>query len=435
MQRFGLIGRLVAILLVTLVVEFGVSTYLYERATEFSVRDDEARRLAEHLVISRRIVTEASPAERQAMSRELTTDRYLVRWSDAAPTIPATGAEPDRMRAQILAWEPSLDRTGLRVALLSPGGASVIAGALRLEDSSWLYFRTLDPVRRVGFAYERVLATLLPALVLMVLGGILIRQTLQPVRALTRAVERFGPSLDKSLPHVEEAGTGDVRRLISAFNAMQARIGRLIDERMVALAAVSHDLRTPMARLRLRADAIGDDGLRSEVEADLAGMEAMVTSLLAYLGGEGDPETPRLIDVAVLCASVIDDASDHGFPAVYQGPPHVERMLRPSSFRRAIVNLVENATHYGGSVTLRLRHADGETRIEIDDEGPGIPEESLAAVLEPFVRLDRARQRDTAGFGLGLSIVVKAVSDDGGQFTLANRAEGGLRATIVLPAA
>jgi signal transduction histidine kinase len=429
----GLIGRIVAILLLTIVIEFGVSVLLYERASQFSVRDDEARRLAEHLVIARRIVEERPVEQRAGMATELTTERYAVQWRATAPELPASGTELREMEQQILAWEPTLAPTGLHLTLIGQGRRSVVSGALQLEDESWLYFRTLEPLRAFDLAIGRILLALIPAIALMVVGGLLIRRTLRPMRQLADAVDRFGPGGGSTLPIVEEAGPSEVRRLVVAFNGLQARIHRLIDERTRALAAVGHDLRTPLARLRLRTDAIHDRDVRDTVQNDLAEMEAMVTSLMAFLGGESEPERPVLVDIAVLCASIVDDAADHGHDATYVGPDHFERAVRRSNFRRAVVNLVENALHYGGSVTLALTVEEGATVIRVEDDGPGIPDESLADVLEPFVRLDTARKRDTVGFGLGLSIVLRAVEAEGGRLELRNREAGGLCAAIVLP--
>lgn len=438
MRRFrflprGIIARLVAILLATLMIEFTVSTIIYEQASEFSVRDDEARRLAEHLVIARRLVAEQPIQRRGAMASELTTDRYFVRWSARQPALPEHGDNQVRMRRQIVAWEPALGKAGVRVQTLPRSGSTIAVGILRLPEGDWLFFRTIEPLQTTSATYGRILSGVLTMLALVLLGGLFIRHTLQPVRALTDAVERFGPGLDQSLPVVTASGTGDVQRLVEAFNAMQARIRRLIEERTRALAAVSHDLRTPLARLRLRVEAVEDSTLRGEVEEDLKGMEAMVTSLLTFLGGDGSPEAPRLIDLAVLCASIVDDASDHGHVIVYDGPAHLDVTLRPIAIRRAIVNLVDNAIRYGSSACLRLTTDADTASVIVEDDGPGIPEEAMMLVREPFVRLDQARRRDTSGFGLGLSIVDRAISDEGGSFALANRVEGGLRATVSLP--
>jgi len=427
----GLIGQIVAILLLTLVIEFGASTLLYERASQFSVRDDEANRLAEHLVISRRLLAERQPAARAAMAADLTTDRYALRWTAEPPPRLAVAPPLDAIRAQVIEWEPSLGRTDLRLSVISPGRGSVIVGSLRLPDRTWLLFQTLGPVGNLNLAFERILLALVPAVALMVLGGVLVRRTLQPLRLLTVAADRVGRS-EQALA-VPEVGPGEVVRVVSAFNRMQARIHRLIADRTQALAAVGHDLRTPLARLRLRVEAVEDAGARDAIGADIAEMEAMVGSLLAYLGGDSDPEAPARIDVAVLCATLADDAEDRGRIAEYRGPDHCETLVRPLGLKRALVNLVDNALHHGNRLWITLAHGDGEVAIRIEDDGPGIPEDQLAQVLEPFVRLDTARSRDTVGFGLGLPIVQRAVETEGGRLLLANRPEGGLAATVTLP--
>lgn len=431
---FGLLGRVVAILLLTVLVEFGVSTLLYERATEFSVRDDEARRLAEHLVISRHLIEDRKPVERRMMAAKLTTDRYVVRWSPL-PLPSPRAPELATMRAQVTAWEPSLAATGLRLRLISPGRSSVVAGELALTDGSRLAFMTREPVTRFDLAINRVLLALVPAIGLMALGGILIRRTLLPLRRLSEAADTVGAGGRTSAPPVPEDGPGEVRRVVAAFNRMQARIARLISDRTQALAAVGHDLRTPLARLKLRTEAIEDAEARAAVEADIAEMDGMVASLLAFLGGDSDPERAVRVDLAVLCATIVDDAVDRGREADYVGPDHCERVLRPIGMKRAIGNLVENALQYGETVTVTLLVEGAGVTIRVEDDGPGIPEDQMASVVQPFVRLDPARHRDTKGFGLGLSIVARAAAAEGGRLALSNRPEGGLRGEIVLPPA
>jgi signal transduction histidine kinase len=427
----GLIGQIVAILLLTMMIEFGVSTLLYERASQFSVRDDEANRIAEHLVISRRLIAERPRAERAAMARELTTDRYVLRWDQTVPPRPRIAPDLDEMRQQIVSWEPALARTDLRVRLTSPGRHQAVTGELRLDDGSWLHFRTVAPLANLNLAIERVLLALIPAVALMVIGGALVRRTLQPLRELAAAADRVGRG---GAEHVREEGPGEVVRVVSAFNRMQARIHRLIRDRTEALAAVGHDLRTPLARLRLRAEAVTDTSARDAIGNDIAEMEAMIGSLLAYLGGDSDPEPVVRTDVAVMCATLADDAQDRGREAEYRGPGHCELRVRPTGLKRALTNLVDNALHHADRVWITLDSGNGEVVIRVEDNGPGVPEDELPHILEPFVRLDQARGRDTVGFGLGLPIVVRAVEAEGGRLTLENRAEGGLRATVVLPA-
>ncbi|MCP3735798.1 ATP-binding protein [Sphingomonas sp. RP10(2022)] len=426
----GLIGQIVAILLLTMVIEFGASTLLYERASQFSVRDDEARRLAEHLVIARRLIAEQPPARRGDMAADLTTERYALHWQQDLPPPPPITPALDGMRHQVVDWEPSLAVTDLRLKLTSPGRSSVVTGGLRLPDRSWLYFRTLEPLHNLNLAAERIFLALVPALALMVIGGLLIRRALRPMRQLADAADTFGDTEHDPIP---ETGPREVRHVVVAFNRMAARIQRLIADRTQALAAVGHDLRTPLARLRLRAEGVGDTPMREAIQRDIGEMEAMVTSLLAFLGGDSDPETPVLIDLAVLCATLIDDVEDRGLPGVYEGPAHCEVTARPTALKRALANLIENALHYAGNVTLRLESIDDGVTLTVEDDGTGIPEDQLRRVLEPFVRLDTARPRDTVGFGLGLPIVARIVETEGGTLTLSNRPESGLRAAITLP--
>lgn len=426
----GLLGQVVAILLLTLAIEFGTSTLLYERASRFAVRDDEAHRLAEHLVIVRRLMEERPPAVRGAMAGELTTERYLIQWNPAPPPSPRIAPELDAMWRQVTEWEPTLARTEHRLSLISPGRTSVVSGGFRLVDGSWVWFRTREPVAEINLAFERVALAMVPAIALMLLGGILLRQTLMPLRRLAVAAEQVGHG---EVVPVEPDGPGEVRRVIAAFNAMQDRIQALIAGRTQALAAVGHDLRTPLARLHLRTEALPEDETRAAIVGDVAEMEAMITSLLAFLGG-AEPEAPAAVDVAVLCATLADDGQDRGRHVTYVGPDHCEWRLRRLSFKRALSNLVENALHYGEVVTITLDAADPVMlAIRVEDDGPGIPDAELEAVLEPFVRLDTARARDTVGFGLGLSIVQAAIVAEGGALRLSNRAQGGLCAAITLP--
>nr|WP_155006604.1 ATP-binding protein [Sphingomonas hengshuiensis] len=413
-----------------MVMEFGVSTLLYERASHFSLQDDEARRLAEHLVISRKLVAERPPIERPEMAHELTTNRYQVRWAPQLLPPPRLAPSLDRMYQQIIGWEPELANADLRLNLASPGRDAVTTGGLRLSDGSWLHFSTQESIHQPNLVIERVLLAMIPAAALMLIGGLAVRRTLLPLRRLAQATDSVGSGSEEEVP---EGGPSEVRRVISAFNRMRARIHRLIADRTQALAAVGHDLRTPLARLRLRADGIDDDGLRGAIEGDLAEMEAMVSSLLAYLGGEAESEKPVVIDLAVLCATLCDDIHDRGHDGSYRGPSHFELAVRPSSIKRALVNLVENALHHGDTVMLSLARVDDTVRIRVEDDGPGIPEDQLAKVLEPFVRLDTARARDTIGLGLGLAIVTRSVAEHDGILTLSNRAEGGLCAEICLP--
>ncbi|TGX56255.1 HAMP domain-containing protein [Sphingomonas gei] len=427
----GLIGRIFAILLLAILIEFGASTFFYERASQLSVRDDEARRLAEHLVIARKLLAEHPAIERPALAADLTTTRYKITWSKELPSAMRVTPSLDRIHRQVIAWEPSLRPANLRLRLVGPARDAVIVGSTTLPDGSWMKFATREPVHDLSFSPERILLALAPAVAIILIGGVLVRQTLLPLRRLALATERVGAGTTQE---VAEGGPREVRRVIHAFNRMQARIHLLLTDRTQALAAVGHDLRTPLARLRLRADAIDDAEMRDEMETDIVEMQTMIDSLLTYLAGEGNGEPRQIADLAVICSTIADAARDLGHHVDYAGPDHCERQLHPIAIKRALSNLVENGLHYGDRVRLTLEDRGGTTIVRVEDDGPGIPEESIEQALQPFVRLDSARARDTVGFGLGLSIVSRAVEAEGGTLRLTNRAEGGLRAEIHLPA-
>ncbi len=431
-HSLGLIGQIVAILLLALGTQFGISTLLYERASQFSVQEDEAHRLAEHLVIGRRLIAEASPARRAAMAAELTTDRYAIAWQARGVILPATPAPLFETQQQIIGWEPALADSDLRLGLINAGRRAALTGDLALRDGSRLRFKTRQPLTDRDLVRDRILITFVPVVMLMLLGGLMIRRTLLPLKQLARAAERFDGAESVTLP---EAGPAEVRGVTQAFNTMQARIRRLISERTEALAAVGHDLRTPLARLKLRADSVVDADVRDAIALDVKEMTAMIASLLAFLGGDDDPDEPEPVDVAVLISTIVDAASDNGHAIEFSGLAHLEMVVRPVALKRAIGNLVDNAAKYAEHVSVSLAVRETEAVILVEDDGPGIAEAMLAKVVEPFVRLDDARRRDTLGLGLGLSIVQRSVAQLGGRFRLSNRPTGGLRAEVVLPGA
>jgi signal transduction histidine kinase len=428
----GLIGRIFAILLLAILIEFGASTFFYERASQLSVRDDEARRLAEHLVIARKLLAEGDPEQRPALAADLTTSRYKISWARELPPKLRVTPSLDRIHNQVITWEPSLNSASLSLRLVGKARDAVIVGSTTLPDGSWMKFATREPVHDLSFSPERILLALAPAVAIILIGGVLVRQTLLPLRRLALATERVGAGATEAVP---EGGPREVRRVIHAFNRMQARIHRLLTDRTQALAAVGHDLRTPLARLRLRADAIDDPEMRDEMETDIVEMQTMIDSLLAFLAGEANGEPPQAVDLAVICSTIVNGARDQGHEVRYEGPDHLERILHPIAIKRALGNLVENGLHYGDRVWLTLEEQSEGVVIRVEDNGPGIPDEAIEQALQPFVRLDTARARDTVGFGLGLSIVSRAVEAEGGTLHLSNRREGGLRAEIRLTAA
>ncbi len=234
-------------------------------------------------------------------------------------------------------------------------------------------------------------------------------------------------------PPLEETGPLEVERAAHAFNRMQEQVQRMIRDRTQMLGAISHDLRTPLTRLRLRAELIEDEEQQRKTIADLEEMQAMIAAALGFARDEAAVEQAAPLDLAALLQTICDEAADAGADVIYDGPEHARCIGRPTTLKRALANLVENAVRYGDRARVTLAIEPTRLRISVDDDGPGMPAAELERVFQPFYRLETSRSRATGGVGLGLALVRAAVDAHGGQVELANRPGGGLRATVLLP--
>jgi signal transduction histidine kinase len=274
---------------------------------------------------------------------------------------------------------------------------------------------------------------LLPTLLLGGFAWLMFSATIRSLRMLVMALRHIEVPAPHGLP---ERGPDEVRQLIRAFNQMQRRIQRAQAERTQSMLAIGHDLRTPLSRLRLRLDnAPLDKDARAELEQDISEMLHLLESLQAYVDTAGTRIAPQRIDIAIMAATLVDSAQDQGRDAEYIGPQSLEIMARMVSIRRALANLIDNALHYGGAVRVFVADLAGTIEIRVEDDGPGIPDDRMEDVFQPFFRLDTARARNTPGMGLGLPIVHEAIRLEGGTLSLRNRREGGLTAVIQLPKA
>lgn len=270
----------------------------------------------------------------------------------------------------------------------------------------------------------------------IVVSLIAVRWISSPLRKLADAATAFAHDLDAA--PLEASGPLEVRQAAEAFNFMQTRLRQLVVERGRALAAVSHDLRTPLTRMRLRAELVDDPVLQQKLNADIDTMQTMINSVLAYLRGLEDAEPAQAINMEALLHSIVEDESSLGRAVALEAGDSGGTVPAPfvgklSVLRRAIGNLVDNAVAHGQSVTVGLQDTPEQLQIVVADDGPGIPPGDLQRVTEPFVRLDASRRLDTGGVGLGLAIVRDVAAYHGGRLVLENRAEGGLRATLALP--
>lgn len=428
-KRFGLPERLLAILLLVAGVDFAANILLFDRASQFALREDDAARVAEHLVIASRILEETGTVDRERVARNLSTNRFALEWQANGPR-PMGSAALAGMREQILKDATELDKADLQLQLKPTGGPGNITGSVLLPDRSVLKFQTYES-GAWALTAERLVTLLLPSLILVVLAWALFRATLAPLRTLVRASRMVGAT---SPEPIAVQGSGEVRELISAFNQMQQRIHQSMTDRTQSMLAIGHDLRTPLARMQLRLERAGlDSETVNEMTTDLSEMRHMLESLQAFVESGGSRLRAERIDVAVMTQTLVDTAADDGRDAVFEGLESLEIMARPVSLRRALSNLIENALHYAGNVCVTVRRDGDMAEIRFEDNGPGIPAERMEDVLQPFVRLDTARGRDTPGMGLGLPIVSRAIALENGVLHLRNREQGGLCVIVRLP--
>jgi signal transduction histidine kinase len=253
-----------------------------------------------------------------------------------------------------------------------------------------------------------------------------------PLSAFAKAAENF--SVNGGTAPLPERGPEEIRSVAKALNRMRERITTLIDDRTKMLAAISHDLRTPITRMRLRAEFIEDEAHRLRMMGDLDQMRSMLESVLSFLRNDRRLEAMTLTDIASALQLVADQFADIGHKVSYEGPEHAMATVRPDDLTRSITNLAENSVRYGALVTIRLSTSTDTATIEVEDDGPGISDARKEVMLEPFVRGDDARNMDeTAGFGLGLSIARAIVLAHGGRLSLHDRQPHGLIVRIELP--
>lgn len=303
-----------------------------------------------------------------------------------------------------------------------------------LPDGRWLNAENLVPPEPPSWTLSPLLALMLSALAIALITMLVVRRVTRPLRRLAEATEAFGRG--ESRPPLAETGPEEVRRTTQAFNRMQQRIRAFLEDRMRMLAAISHDLRTPLTALRLRAEMVDDAETREKMLGTLKELEQITEATLAFAREESSQEETRTVDLAALVESIASDYADLGQPVAYSGPERFPLACRPTSLRRALRNLVDNALAYGGNARLILdtgRHGARGLLILIEDDGPGIPEDQQERIFEPFVRLEKSRSRETGGIGLGMAIARTIVRSHGGDVRVENRAEGGLRVEIALP--
>ena len=344
-----------------------------------------------------------------------------------------TGTPPDA-RLSKMVGKSIADGIGTEYALTVnavPGDKERMQVHLKLTDGTPLTI-DLRPMSGVPMSPWLPLVLVLQLIVLAACCWLAVRLATRPLHALAAAADTLGPDLKAA--RLPEDGPSEVARAAKAFNAMQDRIATYMTERMQILAAISHDLQTPITRMRLRVDVMDEGPQHARLQQDLQEMETLVKEGVAYARTlHGAAEAPIRIDPDALLDSLVCDYVDAGNEVSLHGAVGAALVTRPQALKRILGNLVDNALKFGGAAELEVSaQADGAVSIAVLDRGPGIPAESLDAVFEPFVRLETSRNRNTGGTGLGLAIARQLTLAMDAKLSLHNRTGGGLEARLTL---
>jgi len=460
----SLFSRLVLVLMAGLLVAQLLSLAIHAHERGRILAQATGMQSAQRIADIVNVLEPLAPAERRRLATVLSAPPLLIRF-EARPAAALDDAE-SRTRAAFFEsvlrrylgegrplsvivtaappWPPAAgmhrpERRGMHGGWMGavPGvpagthaGMSFVA-TVGLRDDTTLVFDTTPPQETLNWPY-RVLGSLaILVLGVIALSLLAVRWITRPLDTLADAAEKLGTNIHR--PALDERGPREVARAARAFNTMQAKLIGYLGERTRILAAMSHDLKTPITRLRLRAELLQDGELKSKFESDLAEMEAMVSRTLDFMRGVDSEEPIRPVDVDALVQSLQRDLEETGHAVTVEGCARAPYAGRPQALKRCLANLLDNAVKYGGAAHLTVEDGEERLQVRVSDRGPGIPAAALERVFAPFYRLEESRSRDTGGTGLGLSIARSIAESHGGTLILSNRAGGGLEALLDLP--
>lgn len=443
-----LFGRITLVLAGGFLAVQGLTTAIHISDRETLVYRIGAGQAATRIGDALRAIEAASPADRGRIMRALSDERLKLALGDLAHGGDPFIEDEELGRAARDALAQALE-PDMRFALL---GARLV----RLETESWFEreFRqrpgvsmraavwlgdgvaitaeSMVPPRRTQWAMRLLRNLAIVDGVMILLCFVAVRLVTRPLSALARAAEDLGRDIER--PPLPETGAVELARASRALNAMQDRLRRYVDTRLQVLGAMSHDLKTPITRMRLRAEMLDDADARMRFVRDLESMQQMVDSTLDYMRGLSDGgEETGAIDLNALVASLKDDAREAGHIVTVEGTLRQPVQGRAQALRRCLQNLIDNALIYGQRADISLRDDGRSVGIAIVDRGPGIPQAEMEKVFDPFYRVEGSRNRNTGGSGLGLAIARNIAQAHGGSVTLRNRTQGGLEVLLVLP--
>jgi signal transduction histidine kinase len=450
-----LVGQVILILLSGLLVSHLAASWIYTTDREQAVRAIGGYVATQRIANLARLIDEAPEGWRDRIVAAANDPTLRVSLSLQPPAIDTEESAPADLavRGYLTEQLPDSLATHLQVAVAAASGHPLagfrhpmprmgpwmhgaarwrrLQAVVQLSDGQWLSFVAALPASGPSTSWQFIAAMIVMSIIVVLTSIWAVRRVTAPLGTVLRAAERFGR--DVKAPPMAEAGSREMRQAAHAFNEMQGRLQRLLENRTRMLAALSHDLRTPLTLLRLRAEGIKEGEERERMLANIGDLDAMVDATLKFARDEAAAEPWRRTDLTALITSIVDDMADAGLKVTIDAAEPVIQECQPGALRRAVTNLLDNAVKYGEAAHVQILGSPTDIRIVVDDEGPGIPAAEIGKVFEPFYRVEQSRSRETGGTGLGLAIAQSIAQAHEGQLTLSNRPEGGLRAILSLP--
>lgn len=469
----SLFGRTVLILLIGMLVSHAISIWVSSDARERAVRAVGGFAASQRIANLSRLIEEAPTDWRMRMAQALSDQTFSVELSSTAPDgvggdeRGAAATIRDAIASQLREWNgrqirvsvenPAIESgvlqggvahrfgpwggmgpmDGMMHNMMGPafeggfGAWKSMQAAVRLSDGQWLTFATALPQSGPPFSWSFLITFAVMGILVLIVSAWAVRGVTAPIRTFARAADRLGR--DVAAPPLEESGALEIRAAARAFNLMQSRVRRLVEGRTQMLAALSHDLRTPLTLLRLRTEDVENSEEREKMLATIGEMDAMIESTLAFARDEMLSEPRRRTDLSALVASIVDDMADAGMNVLMAPADPLPVECQPGAIKRVVSNLIDNAVKYGGRADVSIVHAPDFTEIAVEDAGLGIPADMMEKVFQPFYRIEESRSRETGGVGLGLAISQSIAQAHGGEIVLQNKKGGGLRASLRLP--
>ena len=456
----SLFWRLMLVLVIGLILAQIIGSVILLRDRQDLVQYNLGRHLVDRVTSVVRLIDESAPEDRARIIRAFDSPEFRVYLSNIPRPLEESAVSPawltsklrqslpesknimvsiipmieDRDHHRSERYQRQIERTprdGRSYKMRRLRHAGFLA-QVELRSGEWIIFHRPVPPD-IQSRHKKLLAYLVILVIsIALISFIAVRYVTRPLALLANAADDLGRDIQS--PPLKEKGSAEVRRAARAFNTMQSRLRRYIEDRGEILAAVSHDLKTPITRLRLRSEMLEDENIQQKINKDLDEMEQMVNATLDFMRGTESSERPVPVDIMALLESLRDDMSDLGAKVALEQAELKPHLGRPLLLKRCLTNLIENAVRYGEEANIRVEQCKEQLDIIIADRGPGIPETERDRIFKPFVRGEASRSKDTGGNGLGLSIARNIARAHGGELTLRSGENGvGLEAVVSLP--